>query len=442
MINNFLKKFHLTRANTFKCAFFSILLLTSFNAIFNSMSVALGGNVNASTFLMLPVDLFGDYFKAIFSFANPGDFDTKLPGFDNLSNILHRYLHENGYKIIDQNTGLPKNLHGMPFSTLFGLVNIFFMKWINPFYLFCLNIIGVLFLYCVIARSVTKITVDRFYLIGAVVFSYPILFMFVRGHLISSFSTLAIIFYVIYLRDGRINLAVTYLALACSFKPNCIIFIALLLTVINNNIFKFFIINSIKFSLIFSLTFIISLYIDGLLHPLYTFDNFITALNMYSSLYMVGNSGLNYGSSFLGAVKMIFGYSPDTELIILFGLFIIFIFSVYRYLTSRININSFLFIICAIYCLYTPVFADYYLIIFILPIMFLGLTTDFSINSKLERFVIFTCCVLVLSPKNYFFIESTSYQVILNPLILLFGMLLILTLSKRYSRVSLGQKPC
>jgi len=424
------------KKNLFQTSLVYIFLLVSFNAIYNSCAIALGATENYSTFLMLPVDLFGDYFKAIFSFASPNNFDFNISGFGYLSNILQDYISNNPYRHIEKNSGLPINLNGMPLSTMLALFNLYLMKWINPVYLFISFLFLIFLLYGGFCFYVVKNKLDCIYLFISILISYPMLFMIVRGHWISALTTLAILFFLASINFKKLNTGLFFLALACSFRPNCVIFFFFLFIFgqkpLLAQITKIF----IKFLVFFLLIFWASLYINHIIYPLYTFKNFITGVKIYHAIYAAGGSGIYFGSSLLGAIKMFVPYEWIIEKAIFWTSAFVLVFSTRQYLLLKIEKSSFLFIICSIYCLCTSVFADYYLGIFIAPIVFLYLERQSFSNVKVDRYITFICCILLLGPKNYFYIDNHSFQVVLNPLILLLGTIFILANSlKRPSSI-------
>ena len=407
------------RNNILPISLLGIFLLTSFNSIFNSFSVALGGSVNSTTFLMPPFDLFGDYFKAVFSFDSNSLLRFNLKYFDKLSNVLNEYLQNNNYKTINAVTGMPSNLNGMPLSTAYYALNLRAMTVINPLVLYVVNILFILTLICLVINELIVRPRDKLFLLFAIALSYPFLFFLVRGHLFSWFTTLSLFAYLVALKNKHLNMALFFLAIACNFRPNAIIFFSLLLLVIQNNIiisgFKSF----IKFGAIFIVIFIPSLVIANYFYAPYTFINFTQAVANYHSNYVLGNAGLAYGSSLHGLIKVIFLNSNNNEVLILIFTFICVCLAGFFYIKKYLNGLSFIFIISSFYCLATSVFADYYLGIFFLPLIFICMMTSQEKNISTVNIVQIFSCILLLSPKNYLYFSSgISYQVLINPLIL------------------------
>jgi len=87
------------------------------------------------------------------------------------------------------------------------------------------------------------------------------------------------------------------------------------------------------------------------------------------------------------------------------------------------------FLLCALYCLLTPVFADYHLLVFLAPPLLAALNSREGDGYPPLMAAVGIGSVLVLAPKNYVFIRYPSYfpstgyscislQTIFNPLVL------------------------
>lgn len=136
--------FFLLKINYFSFVALLIFTLVSLNSLFNVLSVSFGSSILTHTFLMLPHDLFADYFKTTFSFVTNQDINFNLKDYPFLNKLLHEYLNNNHYKTINPETILASNLNGMPISTLFCLANLWVMNFINPMNLFIINIVLIL----------------------------------------------------------------------------------------------------------------------------------------------------------------------------------------------------------------------------------------------------------------------------------------------------------
>ena len=174
--------------------------------------------------------------------------------------------------------------------------------------------------------------------------------------------------------------------------------------------------------------FFVSLFFAHKMYTPYTLTHFLMAVKTYRENYIVGDAGFAYGSSLAGGFKFMFGYNWITEVLALLMPLVMLLITSIGYLKNRIDTSSFIFLVCSIYCLATSVFADYYLGIFIAPIICLYLyKKPFSGFSKVH-YVQFGVCILMLVPKNYIYtLGGVSYQVLLNPTLLSLSFFIVLS---------------
>jgi hypothetical protein len=83
------------------------------------------------------------------------------------------------------------------------------------------------------------------------------------------------------------------------------------------------------------------------------------------------------------------------------------------------------FVLTALYCLLSPVFADYHLLIFLAPLLLLFFHHKEWTGQYRLVAVIALASVLILSPKNYVWLYGISWQAIVNPVILYFATLYV-----------------
>ena len=399
-----------------KVAFLLVFLLLSINAIYNSLASGFGYQYPLNTFLFDPNDLFADYFKTTFSFINN---KNEIHDFINLPELLRNYFLTNPYKSSIQalHNGELTNLHGTPISQLFALINVYFIKYVNPVYIFTfLNILFIYLAYLTLKKLVHS-SYDRALMMLIFISSYPFLFYFTRGHLYSIALVILIANYLINIKNSKFISALFFLALAVNIRFNSAIFLAYIFFIESTITLK------IKNILIFtSLTIILftgSLYVDELFYPLYSFSNFIEAVKNYHQLYVVGDAGFSFGSSPFGVLKYFYGFNKTIEIFPLLASILLIAFILMPKFISRFPESSFIFLICAAFALSTPVFADYYLSIFFIPLLFLynSKKNNAKYNNNIN-FCIFISCILLISPKNYYFFNMPSIQIFLNPMIL------------------------
>jgi hypothetical protein len=400
--------------------FVIIFTMVSLNAIFNSISTAMGDSFPRTTFLFNPKDLFADYFKVIFSYPEASSLVISESSI--LSSLLTEYLRNNPYQGIN---GLSAqtltHFHNTPLSTAFALINLYLMKWIAPIWLFLLMLVGLFLSSYLIIKRVAASPYDRLFLMLSIIICYPTLFLITRGHIFSGIAFVALISYLVLIYEDRKWLALLLLAVAVNIRPNAMIFVIALFVAPSGFKVK----DSLLFLAVTSVIFIITFCLSNLLYPDYTISNFLLGLKTYHTMYVIGNGGLGFGSSLFGPIKLVFGASSVSEVssMIFAGLFIIS--AIWLKTTNRITRSTFIFIICASYVLGTPVFADYHLGIFFAPLIYLYLESgkggyiEIKHSSRVEYLVVYFTSIFMLIPKNYFYVKFTSAQVILNPIILL-----------------------
>jgi hypothetical protein len=209
------------------------------------------------------------------------------------------------------------------------------------------------------------------------------------------------------------------------------------------------------------------------LYPDYTIRTFLQGLDVYKKLYIVGRGSDAYNSSLWALVKNFGSVSADLDhrmalitpllailLVVLFrrvrhsshwtivGAFVfltlyaqfVAITGQQKYLPQAFAVMALIlavaacwglwrcpkptlvapFILTACYCLICPVLADYHLLVFLGPLLLLYFNhREWTGNPRLMALIALGS-VLMLSPKNYFFIAGLSLQTLFNPLILYF----------------------
>lgn len=386
------------------------------NSIFNSLAVAFGYSFPATSFLFPSDDLFADFFKTNFAIASSIGIYLDSSG---LPNLIQDYLSSNAYLKKD---GI-SFFHLPPLTMLISIGIVFLMNTVGPlpsFLLLLFLLIFVIYVALLICRFSFKNSI-----IWALIFlvSYPILFLITRGNLLSGLATF-LIFLALILFFAKKNLLILLLlaALAINIRPNLVVLLAPIF--IGGYRFRF------KYIFIFSLFSVVvffgSLQFSHSLLPEYTYSKFTWGLNVYHQLFVAGGAGVNYGSSLYGALRMLFGYSYFIELYSFLICLALSLYATLLFFLEKLNLMTYIFVLCAICCLVTPIFADYHLTIFFLPLLFLEISNlkkvyslRFSCSKKEANYITFACTALIV-PKNYaFYGGEISWQVVLNPLILL-----------------------
>ncbi len=190
------------------------------------------------------------------------------------------------------------------------------------------------------------------------------------------------------------------------------------------------------------------------LYPDYTIENFRKGVAIYGKIYIAQGGGIRFGSSLFGSIRALnrglhIGIPFPVEMklfdIISMLLLITMITAYWRALvrsakgdhydrakkqesiddrvglvpeSNRWPLPLAPFFLVSFYCILSPIFADYHLMVFLAPLILAYLDERGSPGdrSRLSTLVILAS-VFMLSPKNYLF-EHVSIQILLNPVIL------------------------
>lgn len=398
--------------------FVLIFIMVSINSIYNSLATAFGLDFPFTSFLVTSNDLFGDYFKVIFSYPHIKELDAS--GIPLFTNILTKYQHNNPYLgILGLNIGGLTHFHMTPLTTVISLLNLRVMQYIAPIWLYFISLC-IIFLsnYYIFSKVIIQNT-DKILWFISLLICYPTLQIITRGNIFAGITFTTIIGFLVLAQKQKMYTAFLLLAIAVNIRPNAIIFIFAIIN--SKNIFK----DVVSFVCIGVLIFVSALYYANIFYPDYTIAYFLSGLRIYHSMYVIGNGGLAYGSSLFGAIKLIFGANPITELCSIFIPCILLLVSSWLKIINKIPNSIFVFNISSCYVLGSSVFADYHLGVFLAPLLLYSLefydnrTVDLVSIDLYEALLIFSGSILMLVPKSYIFINDISLQVFINPFILL-----------------------
>ena len=265
----------------------------------------------------------------------------------------------------------------------------------------------------------------------AFLLSYPFIFSITRGNIGSGIVGATLIIAILLSIDrSHPLLAAVLIGIAINVKPNAIIFLGIFF-------FTYSIKSFLKYSILglftAALIFYIFLYPSTYIYPDYNIETFFASLQNYYKIYIIDDSGLAYGSSALGAIKLIYKIA-HVQVSKWAGLFIVF-FSITALIVSallnklkHLSDKAGLFILCVSYIISSGVFADYHLLVLFSFILLYTRNINYGKELNFIDMIILTSTIATLIPKNHFFYNNSeiSYQVILNPLILIFSILLII----------------
>jgi len=403
-----------------------IILATLIQGLFNSFEVVFGATrFQLMTFLNDPYDRFADFVKYTLSLPGPALLYT-----DQWAEFVRSYLIDNPYGgIASLVHGDLSHFHLMPLVVFICLVSRYAFTMFNPMVVFFF-IISILvislgwFLFAYVKDKKLFI-----FTMLALFLSYPFLFFLVRGNIGAGITGVALIIALLLCWQSKKPLLVAWLfAIAVNVRPNAVILIGTFFFFYNFRKALFYVGLTI-FGII--LLFLLSFYFAHSIYLDYNFTNFFEALRIYHNIYVLRNDGLAYNSSLLEAIKWVLhlktaAYVFLLEKIITLFSVVLVLFSYYLFAHKKLTALEGSFILSVLYVVGTGIFADYHLIFFFSYIILLCKKLTCSPKLTVSELIILLVTVFVSIPKNYILHNGAFYQVLLNPMILIMGMLVIL----------------
>jgi hypothetical protein len=247
---------------------------------------------------------------------------------------------------------------------------------------------------------------------------YPSLFAFDRGNFQSFFCS---IFFIIgalkAIKGTNKNYSIILLALSLNIRPNISL---ALIPFMGINPFK---INYIlKLSAISIVILIFFFVLANHLTPAYTLESFLQALNFYKEGYIIGHDGDAYNSSIHSFSRILSKFFLKYEVIFYLMSSMLGALILANYLRLRHSITSMAYIGCAICMLFTPTFADYHLLIFLMPIIFA--ISEFNLLPKVS-YILSISSLAIMAPKSGILISGFTMNSIFNPLICLVTLIIL-----------------
>ena len=445
-------------------AVLGLICFTFLNMLYCTMGYEFGWG--PMTFLSGPDDRFADVIKLSLSFRSVTQGVDNTRSFQSWKPIYQGYYEHPVYGGTENlASGELTHFHHPPLSTLiFLLCGIFIVRTGNP----SLTLLLFFCVYLLEVWSIILIGIPRPKrtpgLILAIWFlclaSYPALVTFGRANYVNAgLTTIPILVFLIaiFARRQASLASLLALAIAVNIHPNAIIFFfALPLALGIRRATK----PSMQFIAVASAIFGASYFAAHKLYPDYTIANFRKGVAIYGNVYISGGAGVRSGSSLFGLVRVLnrglhLGISFPVEMRVFYILamcvLVLACAAVWRASvhgeigtectekeTNKDNYGGFVhesnhwplplipFFLVSFYCILSPIFADYHLLVFIAPLVLAYLEPDDAANRSQLLTLVAITSVLMLSPKNYM-LQHASVQIILNPLILC-GVVLWLTL--------------
>ncbi len=416
-------QYYFTKSYTSKHIFIGAFLFLCVNVLINLIYYFLGYPHPYTSFLFLPYDRFGDFFKSIDLFQIVTTWEGPDP--------------------LDPRSGLA----GRPFVNVynFTLANLILFTS-NKYFILCSFFIVCLGAFVYVAKKAgNSFTVIFFALV-----SYPIIFVLDRGN----FALLVFVLLLIALASDNVLFSTFLIGICTALRLTPIVFtipilvkepltLKRLATVISLSLIWFLVINDL------SIWFIRNIIINESYDPVAIMAR---EMENYNRNYILSYDGLPYSSSFFLPFKWLYlklcekipfltpglDYIQPVSSAVAVCSIIAFLLLLKGDLKKTFlmitDARKVLFLVSLSFILFMPITGDYYLLVLFIPLLL------YPKNSYSFLYVL--TCALLLAPKNFHYVGSIyishhiSLQVFLNPglaLILLFSEFDLLQNVKRYS---------
>jgi hypothetical protein len=446
-----------------RIAVLAIFCLTFANVLFSVMSDEFG--LGYHSFLHGSDDRYADLVKTALSFKTLTHGLENQPSFAAWPDLFKNYYFHNPYAGREGlASGELTHFHEPPLYALQHLLcSLIIVKTGSPqsvlWLFFAIYLFGVYWLIYHSVRQQERTWTVQVTIWFVCLLGYPALLLFTRGNYNAGFTGLVITYALISLfgyKDGGVA-AWLPLAVAVNIRPNSLIFLlAFPITLGIRRSLK----PCIRFFAM-ALGVVCASYLSvHWIYPDYTISAFRKGLEIYNRRYMLGPGGDQFNSSLLALVKglraaslaLVNGYPMDfmlnfqerisgaiigTNVTLVFGALAIIVALVAFWGLWRSSCRRLIapFVLTALYCLLTPVFADYHLLVFLAPLLLLSFHVEDWTGHYRAVSAIALASIFVLSPKNYTFLNNgCSLQTILNPLILYLAILYLATLRENGHR--------
>lgn len=346
-----------------------ILIVTLIISLYHNLYVAITGE--PSTFLFIG-DSFADTIKLALSYPFANDFIYKY--FDDFPNFVKRYALYNDYSGIHgiDNDKLLTHFHITPLSTLyyFCFVKIASILGVINAYLFTFTLILFSFTYLIFRIAHFKSAYIIILLIMIICFSYPLIFSFQRGNITALIVGLLLSLTITASVKGNLfYTSILIFGIIVNIRPNAVIFLPLIFFFENRNLVARILVCFLAL-LATALFGALFLFLANFVYPDYSIHVFLKGYEKYQNFYVFSAENPSFAVSLLSLAKWVavvgrlsFNISLFINAIYVFTIFIMFFLCLLR-LLKKIQQIEFLSGVAAIYVLYTPVFADYHLIVF------------------------------------------------------------------------------
>lgn len=415
------------------------------NAGYSALHFSFG--FGAAYFLPGPADRFADLVKVALSFKSYTAELSSTIEFQAWPKLYKDYLLHNPYgDITALSTGGLTHMHHPPLSQLsFNLCAMLIaatksaagVLWVwFGIYAVCVSWLATTYTKCKPGKRTAV-----FPLLILCFASYPALAVFIRGNYHAGFASILIsVFLVSCFGQRKVSWsAVLALALAINFRPVALIFLLAIPLVLGwrRSIGPAIAVIALAGAILFA-----ALAAENAIYPDYDLHSFLKGLETYKNLYIVGSLGDGGNASLWALAKNGVRMSSNwifyhEELSRMFAaLSILAILLSWRALRAeQHSAETAPLVLVALYILLSPICAEYHLLVCIAPLIILSMSPNASPSNAR---IVFGASVIMLVPKNYYFVEGLSVQTIINPMAMLIALMLLQPGSPRTRE----QRPC
>jgi hypothetical protein len=373
--------------------------------------------------VLLNIDFLGDIVKVAISYRF-----FPLENLETYPDFIQDYWFNNPYKgLAGLMNGELTNLSATPLGIISSFFTAYLFNFIGIFETVIFFVIASIFSFYLL---INRISIEKKYIfifLASFIISYPFLFLLQRGNFFAFLSFIFLAFALILSQQKNTNfwLLSIFFAISVLYRPNIILFAPFFL--FGQQTFCF---NAFKLMFTFIIITILSFYIANAIYLDYNFLTFLDGLKIYNKLYVLGDDGYAYSISFLSLLKSLnkfFVLNIPISLLLSFNYCLALIFFTLTFLLRYKKIIGdyvFLFLLVSLNALLTPVFADYHLVLFFIPIIYYLNQKNYKNKDNFYIYII-CICLFSMSPMNYLF-ENNCYLIShLKTIFLSFFLLLI-----------------
>ncbi|MEO5773109.1 MAG: hypothetical protein ABIQ32_03190 [Sphingomicrobium sp.] len=403
-----------------RIAFALVAVGLAANLIFNLVMAHRGFGYPYNIFVADPRDRFGDFFKVALGYPGP-PVHALDPGWG-----LDKRMHVFAGQVVKFEGSPLNHFHMLPTATLIGIGLRQMIAAIDPGWAFVLTVGMMLSIVAIVAARVLPAGGGRGWMAATALIAYPTIYAIDRGHLFALICGTALIAGTARsLKLGRADwICIALFAVALNIRPNAGLIPLALFLFRTGWTFS----DGVKLAVASVAMFAGAMMLANLVYPDYSLESFRRGLDDYSKLYLVRNFGQAFNSSLFGALKAMFGFHAWTFLLPIYTALALFLAGCMTAWRRPMRQSAMMFLVLSAYALGSQVFGDYHLLPFVLPVALLAREQG---GDAVARWTVLLGSCAVLIPKNYIFQpgpfdSSWSWQVVINPAMLLVASVVVL----------------